>query len=187
MNNFPNLNCVQVTRSAEKVTNTGERREGEESLTITDIQRSVHSSEQFSPPPLFSISYFVDAELKGRSSGGSTPPGGAGGEGSGDGEKESKEGEVSLAAHCMSGLTHCFKVEQPSHSSVDSDGHQQQSELKRPTIFFCKQKIGLVFIIHQEMVWLYFFHIRAIFQRLNLSFSFDLLNALHLFQFYSHP
>ena len=38
-------NCVKVTRSAEKVTNTGERREGEESLTITDIQRSVHSSK----------------------------------------------------------------------------------------------------------------------------------------------
>ena len=39
------LSTVQVTKSAEKVTNTGERREGEESLTITDIQRSVHSSE----------------------------------------------------------------------------------------------------------------------------------------------
>ena len=35
----------QVTRSAERVTNTAERKEGEESLTITDIQRSVHSSK----------------------------------------------------------------------------------------------------------------------------------------------
>ena len=104
------LSTVQVTKSAEKVTNTGERRDGEESLTITDIQRSVHSSEYFCslvPPPCYP---FIDAELKGRASGGSTPPGGAG-EG-GDGERDgSKEGEVSLAAHCMSGLTHCFKVE----------------------------------------------------------------------------
>ena len=102
------MSTIQVTKSAEKVTNTGERRDGEESLTITDIQRSVHSSEYFCslvPPPCYP---FIDAELKGRSSGGSTPPGA--GEG-GDGERESKEGEVSLAAHCMSGLTHCFKVE----------------------------------------------------------------------------
>jgi len=49
--------AYEVTRSAERVTNTAERKEGEESLTITDIQRSVHS------------------KLKGSSSGGSTPGG----------------------------------------------------------------------------------------------------------------
>ena len=40
---------TQVTRSGDRVTNTGERREGREGrdgeeVTITDIQRSVHSS-----------------------------------------------------------------------------------------------------------------------------------------------
>ena len=54
---------------------------------------------------------FFYAELKGRSSGGSTSPG-AGGSGEVvEGDSGVKEAEVSLAAHCMSGLTHCFKVE----------------------------------------------------------------------------
>ena len=42
----------QVTRSAERVTNTAERKEGEESLTITDIQRSVHSSKALKTNPV---------------------------------------------------------------------------------------------------------------------------------------
>jgi ubiquitin carboxyl-terminal hydrolase 6/32 len=111
--------AYEVTRTGDRVTNTGGG-EGEPGLTITDIQRSVHSSESrwswhgWMMDDTSGLLKRPFAELKGKASAPEAGPDcDSSVEGAGGKEGRGAAGEVShtLVGHCMNGLTLCFKVE----------------------------------------------------------------------------